>query len=203
MRLFDGWPQGDFDAQLRRFLIASLAGFVLLISTSCRLPAGRELPDLGKVKPFSLTDHRGQAFHSKTLQGKVWVVDFIFTTCRDVCPRMTVEMRKLVEATAGLPDVHFVSISVDPEHDRPEVLRQYASSYGANLRRWSFLTGRREEIDYVMNTVFRLGTLSLDHSTRFVLVDKSGRIRGYYASLVPEEMAKLLEDIRALARQRG
>lgn len=188
-------------ASFCRHLAWLLIAFFTLFLPGCHYWSSRELPELGQVPRFTLVDQSGQPFDSSQLEGSVYVVNFIFTTCKDVCPRMTLEMKKIHEATKDLPNVRFVSITVDPENDTPEVLRQYALSYGAEQARWSFLTGRREEIEHLMNDIFHLGKVSLDHSTRFVLVDHRGTIRGYYSSQFPEEMNQLLQDLRDLARQ--
>jgi len=99
-------------------------------------------PVVGQVPDYRLTDQHGKPFGSAELAGKVYVVDFVFTRCRSICPRMTAQMKKLQTrfAKAGVP-IHLVSISVDPEHDRPPVLAAYAKKHGADPKRWHFLTG--------------------------------------------------------------
>jgi len=117
----------------------------------------------------------------------------------------------LHEAFAEARDVNelrFVSFTVDPEWDTPEVLRSYAEGVAADPERWLFLTGDRDAIYALSQQGFHLGagddvaTSEIMHSTRFVLVDRAGRIRGYYDGTVPEEVAQLAKDARVVARER-
>src|SRR5690606_3323481 len=100
------------------------------------------LPELGKVGPFALTDQAGERVDNATLAGKPWVAAFMFTRCPTVCPRITAEMKKL-QAAAKQKGVslHWVSFSVDPEHDTPQVLRDYARTHGLDPGNWPLLTG--------------------------------------------------------------
>jgi len=163
-------------------------------STS-RLAVHNELPD------FYLTDQHRVPVGLATLLGKVWVADFIFTRCVTICPPMTTEMAALQEefATEGL---HFVSFSVDPKRDTPEVLSRYAARYGADRNRWSFLTGEKESIYQLAHAGFNLAAghqgSDILHSTRFVLVDRYGQVRGYYDSRSKEALQQLRWDIKTL-----
>ena len=164
-------------------------------------PEAERLPVHNAVPAFALTAHTGGEFNSEdVLKGSVWVADFIFTTCHGPCPRMTSQMRRLQQDLAGVPNVKLVSFTVDPETDTPEVLAEYARQYGAEDG-WYFLTGPRETLHQLNRHVFMLGDVqgNLDHSTRFVLVDAQGYIRGYYLSSEPEAMRRLEADVRALA----
>lgn len=178
----------------------------LLVFTAAFLLAGcaqqaERLPVHNAVPAFTLTAHTGGEFRSEaTLNGTVWVADFIFTTCHGPCPRMTSRMRRLQQDLAGVPNVKLVSFTVDPETDTPEVLAEYARQYGAEDG-WYFLTGSEETLHELNRHVFMLGDVqgNLDHSTRFVLIDAQGYIRGYYLSSEPEAMQQLEADVRALA----
>ena len=165
------------------------------IGLSSRLAAHHQLPD------FSLTDQRSVRVALATLRGKIWVADFIFTSCVTICPPMTVEMAELQEEFAT-EDVHFVSFSVDPERDTPEVLSQYAARYGADQDRWSFLTGEKETIYQLAHKGFNLAAghqgSEILHSTRFVLVDRQGQVRDYYESRSKGALQQLRRDMRAL-----
>lgn len=171
------------------------------------VPSGQALPVLGEVPPFELINRDGRALSQQDLLGQPWIADFIFTSCRVSCPAMTQRMAALrprLPATVSL-----VSISVDPENDRPEVLEEYARSYEAPDR-WYFLTGERDEIYELIQGGFNLGVQALPpelaeqslepitHSTRFVLVDASGRIRGYYDAFDSGAMARLVQDLGRL-----
>ena len=158
----------------------------------------QQLPD------FSLTDQFGASFALSDLQDKVWVADFIFTSCATICPPMTVQMANLQDELAA-EDLHFVSFSVDPERDTPEVLRRYADNYGADSGRWSFLTGKKEAIYQLAHEGFNLATghrgSEILHSTRFVLVDQNQQLRGYYESRSPGSLQQLRKDIKTLLKK--
>lgn len=175
-----------------------------LVASSCAWRSSA-LPVFFDVPEFRLTAQDGRPFDSKTLAGKIWVADFIYTTCPGPCPRMTSQMHEVQSAAAGLlADVKFVSFTVDPAHDTPPVLAEYAKVHDATSGRWYFLTGPVPALQALDRDVFKLGNLdaSLEHSTRFVLVDRHSRIRGYYETSEPGAIAKIIDDIHALARER-
>ena len=161
------------------------------------LAAHQQLPD------FSLTDQFGAAFASSELQDKVWIADFIFTSCATICPPMTIQMAGLQDEFAG-EDVHFVSFSVDPERDTPTVLRRYADNYGADGGRWAFLTGQKAAIYQLAQEGFNLAAghrgSEILHSTRFVLVDRNQQVHGYYDSRSRAHLQQLRQDIQTLLR---
>jgi protein SCO1/2 len=153
------------------------------------------------VPDFKLTDQSGRAFDSKAeLDGKVWLASFIFTTCNGPCPRMTAQFREIRDAARELPDFRLVSITIDPARDTPEVLNAYSRAYGAEPSHWAFLTGPAPELNRLSQDTFKLGKVdgTLEHSTRFVLIDRKGRIRGYYDSREKEGLPELLKDIKYL-----
>src|SRR5713101_367446 len=100
--------------------------------------------DLGPVGDFSLTERSGQTVSRADLRGKVWVASFLFTRCCTGCPQITATLAQLQKELQGQPDVILVSFSVDPEHDTPKVLKDYAKEWGADPKRWLFLTGKQE-----------------------------------------------------------
>lgn len=200
----------------RRWLLWGVLVLVLSAITVAAIlsrlgPAGPELPILGEVPPFELTSHRGETITLEDLEGAPWVADFIFTRCALSCPMMTTRMAELDEALpAGTPPAaRLVSISVDPEHDRPEVLADYAEAFGAS-ERWHFLTGTEAEILELAIRGFKLGVNPdpppemvdpdepILHSTRFVLVDGEGRIRGYYDGMSADGVQELERDVVTL-----
>jgi len=165
----------------------------------------RAMPSFGIVPPFQLIDQNGQAFGSRELLGKIWIADFIYTTCPGPCPmissRMS-EMQKPLEKT----DVQLVSFSVDPEKDTPEVLRSYAEKLHARDERWKFLTGDRTIIYNLSQNGFKLAATNDAsgiplHSSRLILVDRSGVIRGYYDATSPDAVTKVLADASHLHRE--
>lgn len=168
------------------------------------------LPVLSTLPSFTLTASTGQPFSSEQLKGQPYIVDFIFSRCAGPCPLMSAKLSKLQTATADTPGVKLVSISVDPLADTPAVLAEYAAQYKADPSRWFFLTGEVEPIYTLVEQGFKLPVeKSLDpakaapgdliiHSTRFVLVDGEGQLRGYYDSEAPTFEATLLKDLRTL-----
>jgi protein SCO1/2 len=145
----------------------------------------------------------GQPFHSQVLAGKIWVADFIYTTCPGPCPRMTSQMREVQDAVSKIPDVRLVSFTVDPAEDTPPVLAAYAKTHGASESMWYFLTGPVATLQMLDRDAFKLGNIdaSMQHSTRFVLVDRQGRIRRYYDTSESTSIPKLISDIYALAAE--
>ena len=175
-----------------------LPGAAALLLTSCF--SGPPLPSYGVVPDFTLTDQTGQQFNSKDkLNGHVWVADFIFTNCMGPCPRMSSQLRGM-RRNIGDNDVKFVSFTIDPDRDTPPVLAEYGKHYGAIPPQWYLLTGTRAELKRLNWDTFHLGDVngSLEHSTRFVLIDQQSRIRGYYDSSDPENIKQLTNDIRRL-----
>jgi protein SCO1 len=167
----------------------------------------RTISSYGILPSFELVNQDAQPFGSGQLLGKIWIADFIFTSCPGPCPiissRMS-ELQKPLEAT----DIHLVSFTVDPEKDTPEVLRAYAEKLHAQPDRWDFLTGARAKIYALVRDGFKLAVSDGSdetgmpvHSTRVVLVDRHGAIRGYYDALAPDAVTKLLADANHLLRE--
>lgn len=169
--------------------------------------SSRPLAAYGVVPGFELVNQDGQPFGSQQLSGKIWIADFIFTTCPGPCPIISTRMSELQKPLAK-SDVHLVSFSVDPEKDTPEVLRVYADKLRKEPLRWDFLTGPIATIASLSRDGFKLGISEGEqpesgpiHSTRFVLVDRHGSIRGYYDALAPDGVTKLLADTNHLLRE--
>lgn len=153
------------------------------------------------VPDFSLTNQQGQPLGLSDLQGKIWVADFIFTHCPTICPVMTQEMANL-QAEFDSEPVYFVSFTVDPERDTPEALSRYAVQYGADGKRWHFLTGEKDQIYQLANEGFKLAAAQhgggFPHSTKFALVTPDGDIHGYYDSRSKPAMIRLQKDVKTL-----
>ena len=170
-----------------------------------------EVPVIGSVPEFSLMEANGVTLRRADLLGKVWIASFLFTRCGEVCPMM---MRHEVRLQTDLPqrdDLRLVSFSVDPDWDTPKVLTDYAHMFGADQGRWLFLTGDKKQIYHLTIDGFRLATQAADpakempilHSTKLVLVDRHGAIRGYYDSSDENEMRKLVRDVRQVLAERS
>jgi len=161
------------------------------------------LPVIGNIPDFEFVNSEGETIKLTSLKGKVWVADFIFTTCNMACPIMTGNMNIIHKKYKQNDDVRLVSISVYPEYDTPEVLTKYASQYNANTDRWYFLTGEESTVQEVIKDGFKIGDYEdiIFHSEKFALVDRSGMIRAYYNGMKTEDMKKLKKDINSLLKE--
>jgi len=167
----------------------------------------RTVSAYGTVPRFQLINQEGQPFDSAQLAGKIWIADFIFTSCPGPCPLISARMSELQKPLENT-DVHLVSFSVDPEKDTPEVLRGYAGKLHADPKRWDFLTGPKSAIYELSHDGFKLAVSDGSdaaaapvHSTRMVLVDRHGEIRGYYEATEADAVTKLLADTNHLLRE--
>ena len=175
-----------------------------------------ELPRYGEVPAFTLRDAANQPFGTAQLDGHIWIVDFIFTTCPEICPRMTEDMSRLQtwlvnRALDGR--VRLVSVSVDPARDTPARLSAYAAQFHARPAVWTFATGSQQAIEDAVVHGFKIAVsrekddsedgFAIVHGTKFVLVDAKRQIRGYYDSSDAASMAKLRDDAAALADGRA
>jgi protein SCO1/2 len=167
----------------------------------------RTVSSYGTVPSFQLTNQNGQPFGSAQLAGKIWIADFIYTTCPGPCPMISSRMSEL-QKPLEKTDVHLVSFSVDPEKDTPAVLRSYGERLQAQPGRWDFLTGAKSAIYKLSHDGFKLAVSDGSdaqgipvHSTRMVLVDRHGQIRGYYDAAEPETITNLVADTNHLLRE--
>jgi len=167
------------------------------------------LPVIATLPHFALVERDGSEIGLAELAGSPWVADFVFTRCQLVCPLLTESMAKVRRGLGSDSPVRSVSISVDPEHDTPEVLSAYAREHGVEGRDWLFLTGDKSTVRDLIRNGFMLpvedtpqvAEMPVMHSNRFVLVDSEGRIRGTYLPLEKGEIERLLADVRRLRRE--
>lgn len=185
----------------------------------------------GQVSPFSLRERSGRSISLDDLRGFVWVANFIYTECKETCPTQSLQLAQLQREFSGATDLRFVSITVDPKHDTPDVLRGYAERYGASDR-WLFLTGGKREIYCLAKQGFRLAVEDpaasepiecgvafrlgprpawashgsgglIMHSARIVLVDRAARIRAYHLATDPESLKRLRTNAHRLLAERA
>jgi len=175
--------------------------FSLLLFCACETRP--PLPVLGQVPDFELTAQDGRKFQGSSLRGHVWIADFIFTNCPGPCLRMSTLLGRVQKATAGVPDIRLVSFTIDPARDTPPELARFASKYHADPARWTFLTGPQPTLQMLSRDAFKLGDVdgTMNHSTRFVLVDQKGQIRGYYGTTDLDPVAKVASDARRLRKE--
>jgi len=201
-----------------RWLITVLGLLILLVvmyrSAEENVPgnASTELRRLSVVPPFALTERSGKTITNRDLSGKIWVADFIYTTCPGPCPLVTAGMARIQEAVAHDPEVQLVSFTVDPDTDTPPVLAKYADSFDADPNRWWFLTGPKKPLyDLIQNGFLQVvedntgqpqaGQNRVVHSTYLALVDGDGNVRGIYDGVGASGRADLLRDIKVLEKE--
>jgi cytochrome oxidase Cu insertion factor (SCO1/SenC/PrrC family) len=179
------------------------------------------LPVLGQVSNFTLTNQDGQLVTLKDLRGHVWVADIIFTRCAGPCLKMSRQMKDLQEALPAKSQARLVSLTTDPAYDSPHVLSVYAGRFGADSRRWTFLTGAPEQIANLATGSLKLTAMEnkaepgqpppdssnlFIHSTILVLVDKQAQLRGVFQTMGegfdPQQTRKeVLDAVRQLERE--
>ena len=173
------------------------------------------------VPEFEFENQNGEMISNQNYDNKVYVVEFFFTSCPTICPRMNENMVKIQNEFYGNPSFGIASISIDPERDSPQVLKEYAERKGATLKNWHFLTGDKEDIYSFSNDGFRLYAGvnkdvqgGFEHSGLFALIDKEGYIRSrtvingenenpikFYNGLDDKEIQWLKEDIKILLKE--
>lgn len=171
------------------------------------------LPKMRTIPPFNLMERSGRMISNRDLAGKIWVADFIYTTCPGPCPLITASMAKLQTAVAHDPRVMLVTFTVDPQTDTVPVLAKYADTFHADPNRWLFLTGPEKPLyDLIQNGFLQVvednrgtppqqGQFIVTHSTYFILVDGDGNMRGSYDGVGPNGHADLLRDIKTLEKE--
>lgn len=166
-----------------------------------------ELNESGQhyIPEFLLTSQDNELRGRQEMEGKITVVDFFFTSCPSICPIMSTEMERVNDAFRNESDVQIYSISIDPEYDTPEVLKEYAERHNATQGKWFFLTGNKDDIYNLARCGFILPTIDGNgepddfvHSDKFILVDELGRIRGYYSGTSRDEVDRLILETKIL-----
>jgi protein SCO1 len=157
------------------------------------------------IASFELDGHNGSTFISKSLDGKIYVADFFFATCQTICPKMSMQMKRVQEAYKDDPEILLVSFTVNPEKDSVAALDAYATQYGAIPGKWTFLTGNKEIIYDLARKSYFITAMQGDgkpddfiHSEKIVLVDKDKRIRGFYDGTDYEDINLLIDEIKVL-----
>ena len=184
--------------------IVTLALLIWLRQLEVNALRQRTVSAYGSVPEFTLINQDGKNFGSADLRGKIWIADFVYTMCPGPCPMISSRMSEL-QKPLEKTDVHLVSFSVDPAKDTPQVLRGYAEKLQAEPGRWDFLTGPQSTIYNLSRNGFKLAVGEEKgvpvHSTRMILVDRHGEIRGYYDAVEPDAVTKLVADATHLLRE--
>jgi protein SCO1/2 len=177
-----------------------------------------KLVTIAKVPEFEFTNQDGKLISNSFYDGKVYVVEFFFTTCPTICPKMTESMLKIQNEFYGNQYFGIASFSINPKNDTPEILKEYAKTHGATLKNWNYLTGEQDKIYELSNIGFTLyaGKNSnaeggFEHSGMFALVDKKGNIRSrldesgnpiaFYDGLDPKGVQQIKKDIKILLKE--
>lgn len=193
--------------------------FGIWVANELRVKFGKsDLVEMGNVPSFSLTDQNSKVITDKDYLGKVYVVEFFFSTCPTICPIMNQNMLTIQDEFYGNPDFGIASITIDPEHDTPETLKAHAKDLGVKHYNWHFLTGKKEYIYDLAKKGFNIYADQNDaveggfeHSGLFALIDKEGKIRCrkdsfdnpilYYNGLEEAGIKAIKEDIKKLLEE--
>lgn len=194
--------------QLPTLLIRLTTVLIMLVLSGCELMKQEPQPVLGSLDiPYTFTDQQGNPVTSETFREKIYVADFFFTTCPTICPIMKTQMLRVYEKFKDNDQLLLLSHTIDPEHDTVEVLNDFASRLNISADRWHLVTGDKEQI---YDTARRYGLAALEdknapggfiHSGSFTLVDRQGRIRGYYRGTEEDAVDALIKDIRRLLNE--
>ncbi|MEI7441500.1 MAG: SCO family protein [bacterium] len=187
--------------------------FSLPLIMSFMRPKIEQKPILGSIQEFKLQNQDGRDFSNRDIAGSVLLVNFVFTSCPSTCPMLTKTMADVQVRLKGTgKSVQLLTVTVDPEHDTPEVLKSYAKKHFADLSTWSFITGSKEDIRKLVVGSFA-SPLSIEssnkpddmsagfqiaHGEHFVLVDQLGRIRSYEHINNPKDINRVMRDIAIL-----
>jgi protein SCO1/2 len=208
-------PRDPSAAQGRRrrraITIGGLALSIALALTARAIRPQPALPVYGQIPGFHLVDERGAPYTTESMLGHVTVVDFVFTRCTASCPRLTARMGELQASLARRKsDVRLVSFSVDPENDTSPVLADYAAKAHADPARWRFVTGGVDDVTRTVVLGFKVSAAKIaqgandydvTHGNWFILVDRAGRVRGYYPTDDAGDVEKLASDTARLERE--
>lgn len=159
-----------------------------------------ELPVITTLKPFSLKEAWGGEVTPDSMRGKVWIAHLFFTSCPTICPKMMNTVRELERGEVTEKGPYFLSISVDPETDSPDHLKSYGVDQKIDRQRWKLVSPDKEVLKQVATESLKLGTSEEPdlHSTRLVLIDTEGKVRGLYSADDPEAVDRLKKDMRSL-----
>jgi len=170
------------------------------------------LPVLNDVQPFLFTDQEGKMISQKDVEGKVYVADFFFTTCKGICPKLNTNLKKIYGEFKDEPDFRIISHTVDPETDSVSQMKHYADSMQADPKTWLFLTGRKDSLYRAARLSYLLDDPKNNegdirhqfiHTQFFALIDRSGQVRKIIDGLKNDEITELAADIRVLLKEKA
>ena len=207
---------------MRHIFIIGILAFTIF---SCKEPAKRSaLPYIGpsevsaegdtiyhKIPSFSFVNQEGEIVNDKDYEGKIYVADFFFTTCDNICPKMTKQMHRVQETFKNDSMVMLLSHTVDPETDSVQVLAKYAADVKADPKKWNFVTGGKKELYDIAYSGYFANAMEAPadaggeddfiHSENLTLIDPDKHIRGVYDGTNPSEVDRLIRDIKVLKQE--
>lgn len=196
------------------FILLSAAFMAYYYKTTRETP--KVLPVIGNpghtIEPFSFTNQDGKTITDKDVAGKVFVVEYFFTTCKGICPKMNENMTKVYQTFRGNKDLLILSHTVDPIKDTVAAMKAYSLRFDADPNQWIFLTGDKKELydrarySYLVTAADDTATVDIQsdfiHTNRFVLVDRTGHIRGTYDGTNMGDVNQLIGDIKTLMAEK-
>ncbi len=193
-------------------VIISSAGCKTGNDTPLPIIGNRTLPDgtvdVHKIRPFEFLNQEGDTISNQDFEGKIYLVDFFFTSCPSICPRVTKEMLRIYNYVEDYDDVLLVSFTIDPKRDSVSVLRTYAQNIGVETERWMFLTGDKDVTMDIANEDYFVAALvapnapgGFDHSGKIILLDKKSQIRGFCEGTDPKSVDGMLKMIDRLRKE--
>jgi len=192
------------------FFVALVAVFYIVLTRAVPGFSQKKFQALGNVAPFSFIDQDGQRITEKSIDDKVFVAEYFFTTCRGICPRMNNNMKKVYERFKDENDFLILSHTSDPETDSAATLKQYADSMGVNTARWIFLTGRKDSLYNMARLSYKIddpanNLKSIDddflHSQFWALINKRGEVKKIYDGLKESEVNEMINEIEKLLKE--
>jgi cytochrome oxidase Cu insertion factor (SCO1/SenC/PrrC family) len=199
--------------RLQLVTLALLGVSAILVAATWKWGNVPELDHFGSVAPFSFVGRDGKAVSDRDLSGHVCVFACFFTCCTESCPALSGSMARLQSELKDVGNLRLVSFTVDPENDTPEKLDAYAQTFGADPKRWLFLTSNRSKVEEFVVGRLKLGLEEnkgpertagnkMLHSSKLILIDQKGEIRGYFDGTAPDGVDALEHAVRHLASQR-
>ncbi len=192
------------------FFIVLMAAFYFFLFAGTDYYKAK-LPVLNYVQNFSFTDQNGKQLTQKNVEGKVYVAEYFFTTCKGICPKMNANMKTVYDKFKNESDFAIISHTCMPETDSVPLMKAYSQKMGADSSNWHFVTGSKDSLYKMARESYLLdneknNSMNIKdqfiHTQFFALVDKEGRVRGVYDGLKNDELEKLVRDIKDLLKER-
>lgn len=209
-----------FNSQRAKFKFAAIIACSLCFAACEIKKEERPLPIFGEryiengdtvyhtIAPFQFVDQDSALITNATFQGKIYIADFFFTSCRTICPIMKTQMLRVYDSLKNDPEVLILSHTIDPEYDTVALLHDFANRLGVESSKWHFVTGVQDSIYKIAQTSYFATAMADEnepdgfiHSGAFLLLDQQQRIRGKYDGTKEEEVNKLIQDIKRLKKE--